>query len=48
MINSTGPLGNTGSPSTFEDKQVFRAMFEKTATQLTADEIDSLIQSIGE
>jgi hypothetical protein len=47
LINSIGPLGNIGDPSgEFEGISHLRKMLKTTAQKLSADEIETLIQSL--
>lgn len=46
IVDSNGPLGNIGFPSTFDDIRYFRQMIEKSTDRITKDEIDRLVQSL--
>jgi hypothetical protein len=46
LIDSDGPLGNFGFPSSFEGKRHLRNMIKKTRTRITDDEIGQLIDAI--
>jgi hypothetical protein len=46
LAHSRGPLGNIGFPSSLEGIRHFRAMLERTARTLTADEIGRLTDSL--
>ena len=48
LIDSDGPLGNMGYPTTFEDKKQLRKMLLATRQNLTDDEIDQLVESVGD
>lgn len=46
LVDSDGPLGNLGFPSSFEGKRHLRRMLEQTRTRLNDEQIDQLISSI--
>jgi hypothetical protein len=47
LIDSAGPLGNVGNPTTFDDLQQFRQMFTKTSQRLTPEEIERLLNHLS-
>jgi hypothetical protein len=47
LINSEGPLGNLGFPTTVEDLRHVRTMLERTAKNISAQEVDELVQSLA-
>src|SRR5262245_50626781 len=47
LVTSEGPLGNMGMPSAVEDLRHFRKMLERTSRELSAEDIDKLIQSLS-
>jgi hypothetical protein len=46
LMTSQGPTGNMGMPSSTEDLRHFRKMLQQTARQISAKEIDGLIESL--
>lgn len=46
IIDSQGPMGNIGSPSSFEGRKHFRRMLDAGRISLTDDEINEIIKSI--
>jgi hypothetical protein len=48
LIDSAGPLGNIGHPSSFEGKKHLRKMLLETRRNLTDVEIDQLVESLGD
>jgi hypothetical protein len=46
LATSDGPLGNTGLPSSFEEKKYFKKVLDQTARQLTPAERERLIESL--
>ncbi len=47
LATSDGPLGNIGVPSTIEDIRHFRQMLERTARNLSSDEVQALAKSLA-
>ncbi len=48
LIDSIGPLGNIGHPSTFEGINHLRRMISQTAINLRQSEIDGLVESLDD
>jgi hypothetical protein len=46
LVNSHGPLGNIGFPSSLEGRRHLRAMLARTARKLKAPELDALVQTL--
>jgi hypothetical protein len=46
LATSEGPLGNIGFPSSLEGTGHLRQMLERTARELTSEEVDGLIESL--
>jgi hypothetical protein len=47
LVDSAGPLGNVGYPTTFDDLQHFRHMLKTTSMRLTPEEIELLIDKLS-
>lgn len=48
LIDSDGPVGNIGYPSSYEGKKHLREMLHQTRGRLTEAEVDELVASIGQ
>ena len=48
LVTSEGPLGNIGHPTGIDGKKQIRKMLLQTRQNLTDDEIDQLVESVGE
>lgn len=48
LVTSDAPLGNTGFPTSFEDLRHLRNMLSCTAQRLTAEERESIVQSLSQ
>jgi hypothetical protein len=47
IVNSTGPKGNIGHPSSAEEVEYFKTMLKKAQKHLTDADIDTLIASLN-
>jgi hypothetical protein len=48
LIDSEGPLGNIGYPTSVEGKKQLRKMLLASRRNLTDAEIDQLVESLGD
>ena len=46
IIDSQGPMGNIGSPSSYEGIKHFRRMLESGRQRMTDEEIETIVSSI--
>ncbi len=47
LVTSEGPLGNIGMPSSVEGIRHLRQMLERTATKLTSEDVNALVESLA-